>query len=965
MEQQEFNNQEPLEPKTPARAKYLVKADEFELEGLLGKGAQGEIWRATWLKKKQTVVVKMMPVTDGNRGREFNKEKQILSTCQHPNLMSLLAWVEHDAKRPGYQWLVMEQMPYKSLDKFLTWNKGSALPWLERIHLSQDLIAGLEYLHRHNILHRDIKSGNILLAESSNPQRQYIAKFTDFGIARIGTAAVTQSLVCSGVVGTYSYLSPELRPWLEQQKPTTKPPYSEGSDIYALGVVYWEIAAWQFIASYNYNGRFSFALDQAVSPEYRKLVHGCLAKDVKQRPLSGLIYKKLHDDKFMRDICNYAVVSEQTIKIADSSAELKLGKQEKVVIDYGDLRNIVVQQNNSWQKLNNLFSTAKQNRSELEVRLLNFAAALKTQHNNQLLHNALQLGFDSARLILANPRLTKQCDIEQQTILISQCTSLASLALANDKWLEFAPLLHKFISYYWPILSTVNKISFVDCLVAAHLINHNKLGHLATNNISLPKWLISLLTDVHSMYLERAKAVKPQLAKHHQLIMFSFAVSLRYDFWLQANKTAAQHRIYSGIALLDSILACSRQLEVAEYQQFKQSLKMVALQISQSLVADFKLVLEKAAAKSLSDYCNQLSQLAYCMSRLFALELAPEIIKPLFLVTETIFAGFLHQAKQVEHAKEIDRNNHYGATAERLLAPLLGVLPYAPKDWLALFCHSVAIIAVSDKSRVTTFESVEFENQKLDIWDKTGKLKLTDIKPAAEPIVEHCAEFAVNRLILENFHPSHNAKASHKKNNKLSREQLYQRLSSSQYTQQRIEQFKHLLDKLLPLLGPAPCNVQVLGLGSLARGRLLAYSNLNIAILVEDKQFIAHPWLRAYVNLLDIVTRVLDNHWTWLGKASDSTGKLAVTGHHIADIEHLIYNQQSAAKLLNTPAALAKWVINSLAAEEPSFTADKKKAYSLLHCIALTACEHQITTSKSRLSYIMLLLISLKSGYQV
>ena len=478
MEQQEFNNEESLEPKTPAKSKYLVKADEFELEGLLGKGAQGEIWRATWLKKKQTVVVKMMPVTDGNRGREFNKEKQILSTCQHPNLMSLLAWVEHDAKRPGYQWLVMEQMPYKSLDKFLTWNKGSALPWLERIHLSQDLIAGLEYLHRHNILHRDIKSGNILLAESSNPQRQYIAKFTDFGIARIGTAAVTQSLVCSGVVGTYSYLSPELRPWLEQHKPTTKPPYSEGSDIYALGVVYWEIAAWQFIASYNYSGRFSFALDQAVSPEYRKLVHGCLAKDVKRRPLSGLIYKKLHDDKFMRDICNYAVVSEQTLQLEDSVDELQLIDNKDLSLDFKG-----ISKQPRYNQLKQLAVTA------LAQRLLEFEDSLKQAAEQA---NKQDLAFAKARLILANPRLAQDCQRAYQDILIAQCSSLASMAIAQDKWPEFAPLLHQLMCNYWPILSTVNKISFIDNLVATYLAK--------VNAAVIPNWLISLLTDSHYMW---------------------------------------------------------------------------------------------------------------------------------------------------------------------------------------------------------------------------------------------------------------------------------------------------------------------------------------------------------------------------------------------------------------------------------------------------------------------------------
>ena len=245
---------------------------------------------------------------------------------------------------------------------------------------------------------------------------------------------------------------------------------------------------------------------------------------------------------------------------------------------------------------------------------------------------------------------------------------------------------------------------------------------------------------------------------------------------------------------------------------------------------------------------------------------------------------------------------------------------YAPKQWLVEFTEWVALIAVSEHSMVTSFKSIAYQQTLLNKWQKLQTTGLEQIKPIIEPLTKACAEFAFGTAAKLND----------------CREQFYQQLGSSEYTTQRISQFNQLVYQLLPLLGPAPCSLQVIGIGSLGKGRLLPYSDFDIAILIEDAKFRSHPWLKAYVNLLDTVTRILDNQWYWHGNANQRLGSLQVTGHHIdpGDIKYLIGKEP---ELVNTPDGLAKWLVASLDNEAPKYAQQRMLAYSLLHISPLTA----------------------------
>ncbi|KAJ0674314.1 putative protein kinase RLK-Pelle-CrRLK1L-1 family [Helianthus annuus] len=115
-----------------------------------------------------------------------------------------------------------------SLDKHLN-NKD--LTWIQRIQICLDAARGLKYLHddggpHHGIIHRDVKSSNILLDENSN------AKISDFGLSRVGPASTQSSFLISNACGTPGYIDPDylITGYL-----------TEKYDVYSFGVVLLEV----------------------------------------------------------------------------------------------------------------------------------------------------------------------------------------------------------------------------------------------------------------------------------------------------------------------------------------------------------------------------------------------------------------------------------------------------------------------------------------------------------------------------------------------------------------------------------------------------------------------------------------------------------------------------------------------------------------------------------------------------
>ncbi|KAH0940925.1 hypothetical protein HID58_000562 [Brassica napus] len=203
--------------------KTLEKATcGFKDSNLIGRGGFGFVYKAC-LDNHTLAAVKKIENVSQEAKREFQNEVDLLSKIHHPNIISLLGHTSEISS----SFIVYELMEKGSLDAQLHGpSRGSALTWHMRMKIALDTARGVEYLHercRPPVIHRDIKSSNILLDSSFN------AKISDFGLAVTNGMHGKNNIKLSGTLG---YVAPE---YLLDGKLTDK------SDVYSFGVVLLEL----------------------------------------------------------------------------------------------------------------------------------------------------------------------------------------------------------------------------------------------------------------------------------------------------------------------------------------------------------------------------------------------------------------------------------------------------------------------------------------------------------------------------------------------------------------------------------------------------------------------------------------------------------------------------------------------------------------------------------------------------
>ncbi len=225
-------------------AMALEKLGRYDIIRILGKGAMGTVYEARDPNLERRVAIKTIKVdalsqqASAEYEARFRTEARSAARLQHPHIVSV-----YDSGRHGdMAYLVMEFVQGDDLKKLL--DSGVSFSLAQVTHLMYDLLSALDYAHRQNIVHRDVKPANLLIEADGR------VKLTDFGVARIqdsGDATRTRG----SMVGTLKYMSPEQVQGLA---------VDARADIFAAGVLFYQLLTGQR----PFSGDTDFAIIQQI-----------------------------------------------------------------------------------------------------------------------------------------------------------------------------------------------------------------------------------------------------------------------------------------------------------------------------------------------------------------------------------------------------------------------------------------------------------------------------------------------------------------------------------------------------------------------------------------------------------------------------------------------------------------------------------------------------------------------------
>ncbi|XP_075497872.1 putative receptor-like serine/threonine-protein kinase At4g34500, partial [Primulina tabacum] len=201
-----------------------IATDQFCSENVIGEGGYGIVYRGV-LPDGSLVAVKKLRNNKGQAEKEFKVEVEVIGKVRHKSLVGLIGYCAEGAQR----FLVYEYIDNGNLDQWLHGDVGaiSPLDWDIRMKIAIGTARGLAYLHEGlepKVVHRDMKSSNILLDRKWNP------KVSDFGLAKL--LGSEKSHVTTRVMGTFGYVSPDY---------ASTGMLNEGNDVYSFGVLLMEL----------------------------------------------------------------------------------------------------------------------------------------------------------------------------------------------------------------------------------------------------------------------------------------------------------------------------------------------------------------------------------------------------------------------------------------------------------------------------------------------------------------------------------------------------------------------------------------------------------------------------------------------------------------------------------------------------------------------------------------------------
>ena len=271
--------------------------DSYRILEVLGRGGMGVVYRATDTTLDRDVALKMMDVliaSDPNFLKRFQSEAKALAKLQNPNIVGIFALRQTEFG----VCIIMEFVNGKTLADLL--KQSVLIPVPRVVHIFKQLLTALDHAHRGGVIHRDIKPGNVMLAEGD------VVKVTDFGLAKIQKTNV--STVTMGTAGTLYYMSPEQIRGLGQ--------VDARGDIYSAGMALYECLT----------GRVPFKAEDSDFAVAQMIVEGRIPPPEKlnasiPKELAKIVVKSIDKDPAKR----YQTAAEMVAALERFEATLKPG----------------------------------------------------------------------------------------------------------------------------------------------------------------------------------------------------------------------------------------------------------------------------------------------------------------------------------------------------------------------------------------------------------------------------------------------------------------------------------------------------------------------------------------------------------------------------------------------------------------------------------------------------------------
>ena len=286
-----------------------ILADRFRLIAMIGRGGMGEVYRADDLKLGQSVALKFLPAAVSKNAealRQLSSEVRLGRQVAHPNVCRLYDLAEAQ----GHHFIVMELIDGEDLASLLA--RIGPLASRKAMEIARDLCAGLAACHDRDVVHGDLKPGNVMIDGKGQ------ARITDFGLSTVVGTGPEDRLIA----GTLAYIAPEQ---LHGSGPSAQ------ADIYALGLVLYEMFTGRRVHNVRTIDQLRLAMDSEPAPpstitrlpsEIDEMILRCLERKPVRRARSAAEVATVFPS---RDPIDAALAAGETPSPAMVAASEKVG----------------------------------------------------------------------------------------------------------------------------------------------------------------------------------------------------------------------------------------------------------------------------------------------------------------------------------------------------------------------------------------------------------------------------------------------------------------------------------------------------------------------------------------------------------------------------------------------------------------------------------------------------------------